>query len=119
MRFKEKILGELKKLQEDIKRTIHEVMAAVPRAGPQMNMNTQAKMPRYSSLEGKSPSFGVLEEPFKIANNLPKPVFPESVSFDANRYRDLLGAEDTIESVLPKIKERMSKFFYIMSQLKS
>lgn len=119
MRFKEKILGELKKLQEDIKATVKEMMTVVNRSIPQAHLSTQGKSVRFSSLDGKSPSFGVLNEPVNITSTLPKVTLPERVSFDSAKYRDLLGAESTIESILPKIKERMTKFFDIMSQLKS
>lgn len=115
MRFKEKILGELKKLQEDIKATVKEMMTVVNRSIPQAHLNTQGKSVRFSSLDGKSPSFGVLNEPVNITSTLPKVTLPERVSFDCAKYRDLLGAESTIESILPKIKERMTKFFDIMS----
>ena len=44
---------------------------------------------------------------------------PQGVYIDTNKYRDLTSSDAAIESVLPKIKERMSKFFDLMGQLKT
>ena len=44
---------------------------------------------------------------------------PPSVFIDTEKYRDLATSDAQIESVLPKIKDRMSTFFDLMGQLKT
>mgnify|MGYP000560201829 CR=1 FL=1 len=51
--------------------------------------------------------------------SFPRPEVPVGLPVDTGKYRDLLAADSAIESVLPKIKERMGKFFDIMGQLKT
>jgi hypothetical protein len=60
MRFKDKILGELKKLQDDIKSAIQQVMTAVSKSTTQQNLpQSNLKVTRYGSHENRSPSFGL------------------------------------------------------------
>lgn len=60
----------------------------------------------------------------KFTNNLPKAKLPETSSpslpsVDMSKYKEVLTGSTSIESVLPKIKERMGKFFDLMGQLKT
>lgn len=94
MRFKDKILGELKKLQDDIKNAIQQVMTVVSKSLTQQNLSqNNLKVVRHGSHENRSPSFGLpADEPLRIVNKLPKVNLSESPPADLSKYRDLLGS---------------------------
>lgn len=67
-----------------------------------------------------TPQIPKFESPIDFTKNLPKISTPAQMTMDTTKYRDSLVTEKIeIESVMPKIKERVSKMFDLMGQLKT
>jgi hypothetical protein len=79
------------------------------------------KLQRTSSVAAKFTQNPAFSSEVKISSKIPKFDFPQSntPSIDTSKYREVLTGSTTIESVLPKIKEKMGKFFDLMGQMKT
>lgn len=87
------MLGELKKLQKDIKNAVEDIMNTLSSLTRQSN----SKVVRFASQEGNPPSFGLsFDSPIAITRNLPKVVLPEMTTVDTSKYRDLLSSESAM-----------------------
>ena len=113
-------MKELKKMQNDIKAAVEEVMTIVEQNRPRPGQ--LANSPSFET--PKAPTFtmptsllgSTIKQPAKPSQ---KVEMPQSVFIDTGKYRDLATSDAQIESVLPKIKDRMYKFFDLMGQLKT
>jgi hypothetical protein len=79
------------------------------------------KLQRTFSVEAKLVPTPVFNSEVKISSKFPKPELPQRTSpaMDTSKYREVLTGSTTVESVLPKIKEKMGKFFDLMGQMKT
>lgn len=87
------MLGELKKLQKDIKNAVEDIMNTLSSLARQSN----SKVVRLLLRRATHPHLDCrLTLPIAITRNLPKAALPEMTTVDTSKYRDLLSSESAM-----------------------